>query len=199
MPTIIGDVHGKYRRYHEIIREKDRHPYTIQIGDMGFDYSTLDNVDYKKHVLVAGNHDNYDKLENVPHYLGDFGYMVNFNKLDFFYYRGAYSVDRQYRTIGIDWWSNEEVKIESFLEARNLYRQIKPDIVITHDCPEEVCLLILDPGRKVYQNVTGYCLQELFNIHQPKFWYFGHHHKSWKMEINGTTFQCLNELETLTI
>lgn len=199
MITIIGDVHGKYRRYHEIIREKDRHPYTVQIGDMGFDYSTLDNVDPKKHVLIAGNHDNYDKLDKVPHYLGDFGHMVNFNGVDFFYYRGAYSIDRQYRTIGIDWWSNEEVKIEGFFEARKLYREIKPDIVITHDCPEEICYLILDPGRQVYQNMTGYCLQELFNIHQPKFWYFGHHHKSWKMEVNGTNFQCLNELEIVKI
>lgn len=199
MVTLIGDVHGKYRRYHEIIREKDRHPYTVQIGDMGFDYSTLDNVDPKKHVLIAGNHDNYDKLDKVPHYLGDFGHMVNFNGVDFFYYRGAYSIDRQDRTIGINWWSNEEVKIEGFFEARKLYREVKPDIVITHDCPEEICYLILGAGCQVYQNMTGYCLQELFNIHQPKFWYFGHHHKSWKMEVNGTTFQCLDELETKII
>jgi hypothetical protein len=38
-------------------------------------------------------------------------------------------------------------------------------------------------------------LQELFNIHQPKKWFFGHYHQSWSMTINGTDFRCLNELE----
>jgi hypothetical protein len=49
--TIIGDVHGKYKRYHEIIREKDHHPYTIQLGDFGFDYGTVFNVDDQKHKI----------------------------------------------------------------------------------------------------------------------------------------------------
>ena len=118
--TLIGDLHGKYKRYHEIIREKDRHPYTVQLGDFGFNYETLLNVDPKNHVFVGGNHDNYEKVKNVPNYLGDFGQMVNFNGLDFFYYRGAYSIDRQYRTIGIDWWAEEQVSIEGFMEAREL-------------------------------------------------------------------------------
>lgn len=196
MLTLIGDVHGKYKRYHEIIRKKDKYPYTVQLGDFGFDYSTLKNIDPKNHVFIGGNHDNYDIINDVPHYLGDYGYMVNFNGINFFYYRGAYSIDRRHRTIGIDWWSNEENNIDTFLEARKLYRDIKPDIVLTHDCPEEVVPLVLDRNDHIYQNITGWALQELFNIHQPKIWRFGHHHKSWRMNINGTDFRCLNELET---
>jgi len=193
--TIIGDVHGKYKRYHEIIREKNRHPYSIQLGDFGFDYETLKNVDPAKHVIVAGNHDNYNKIIHTPHYLGDYGYTSNFNGLDFFHYRGAYSIDRQYRTIGIDFWNEEQVTTENFLKARELYTSIKPEIMITHDCPESVSPLLLDPYANLFQNMTGYFLQELFNAHQPKIWLFGHYHKSWKMTINGTDFQCLNELE----
>lgn len=196
MLTLIGDVHGKYKRYHEIIRKKDKYPYTVQLGDFGFDYSTLKNIDPKNHVFIGGNHDNYDIINDIPHYLGDYGYMVNFNGINFFYYRGAYSIDRQHRTIGIDWWSNEENNIDTFLKARKLYRDIKPDIVLTHDCPEEVVPLVLDRNHHIYQNITGWALQELFNIHQPKIWRFGHHHKSWRMNINGTDFRCLNELET---
>lgn len=197
--TILGDVHGKYRRMHEIIREKDRHEYIVQIGDLGFDFSTLDNVDPKKFVIVGGNHDNYSKIINIPHYLGDYGYMVNFNGIDFFYYRGAYSIDKQYRTIGIDWWSEEQVFVEQFMKARELYRSIKPDIMLTHDCPETISPYLLDPHTQMYQNQTGYFLQELFNIHQPKSWYFGHYHKSWQMTVNGTNFRCLNELETCSL
>jgi predicted phosphodiesterase len=192
--TVIGDVHGKYKRYHEIIRETERHPYTVQLGDFGFDYETLLNVDHNKHKIVGGNHDHYGRIIHIPHYLGDFGYSC-LNGVSFFYYRGAYSIDQKYRTIGIDWWPEEQVNVEGFMKARELYRATKPDIVITHDCPESVSPYLLDPGAQIFQNQTGYFLQEFFNIHQPKIWLFGHYHRSWKMNINGTDFQCLNELE----
>lgn len=196
MITLIGDVHGKYKRYHEIIREKDRHSHSIQIGDFGFDYETLTNVDSKNHVFVGGNHDNYDKVNSVPNYLGDYGYVNNFNGVDFFFFRGAYSIDRQYRTIGVDWWEKEQLKTEDFIKARELYRDIKPDLVLTHDCPQSLYSYLLPPGAKIYENITSWALEELFNIHQPKFWRFGHFHKSWRKVINGTDFRCLNELET---
>lgn len=196
--TLIGDLHGKYKRYHEIIRKKDRHEYTIQLGDFGFDYSTLKNVDSKNHVFIGGNHDQYDIINDVPHYLGDYGY-ISLNGINFFFYRGAYSIDRQYRTIGIDWWEQEQLKIEDFLKARELYRKVKPDIVLTHDCPEIIASYILPPGSQIYQNITNWALQELFNIYQPKIWRFGHYHRSWTMNINGTNFRCLNELEIETI
>ena len=193
--TLLGDIHGKYKRMHEIIREKDKHEYIVALGDVGFSYETLDNVDPKKFVIVGGNHENYDKIVNIPHYLGDYGYVNNFNGFDFFFYRGAYSIDRQYRTIGIDWWEQEQLKIEDFMKARDLYRQIKPDIMLTHDCPNDILDYLLEPHQTRYENITGWALNELFHIHQPKIWRFGHHHKSWRMTINGTDFRCLNELE----
>jgi hypothetical protein len=193
--TLIGDVHGKYKHYHEIIREKDRHPYTLQIGDFGFRYDTLKNVDSTQHLILPGNHDNYNDCYNYSHFLGDYGY-TSLNRVKFFYYRGAYSIDRQSRTVGIDWWEDEQVTIDQFMKARELYRQIKPDIVITHDCPDEVGFRLLKPFQRKYENLTGWALQELFNIHQPKKWRFGHWHQSWNMNIDGTDFRCLNELET---
>jgi predicted phosphodiesterase len=193
--TLVGDVHGKYDRYHKIIRQTEYHPYTLQIGDFGFKYDTLKNVDYTKHLIIGGNHDNYDTCYKYPHFLYDYGY-TSINGVKFFYYRGAYSIDRQYRTIGIDWWEQEQVSIDQFMKARELYREIKPDIVITHDCPESINYHLLPPGATRYQNLTGWALDELFRIHQPKIWRFGHYHKTWEMTINGTHFKCLNELET---
>ncbi len=196
--TIIGDVHGKYRRYHEIIREKDRHPYTIQLGDFGFDYGTVFNVDNEKHKIIGGNHDHYDRIIHIPHYLGDFGYSC-LNGVSFFYYRGAYSIDRQYRTIGIDWWEQEQVSIDQFMKARELYRETKPKIVITHDCPQNIAGQMLLPGQRIYENMTGWALQELLNIHEPEYWFFGHWHQSRQITYGRTNFTCLNELETYTI
>ena len=127
--------------------------------------------------------------------IGDVHGHSSLNGVNFFFYRGAYSIDRQYRTIGIDWWENEEVGIESFMKARELYREVKPDLVISHECPESISPYLLDPWAKIYQNKTGWALQELFNIHQPKLWRFGHYHKKWSMDVNGTNFKCLDELE----
>jgi hypothetical protein len=44
MITLIGGVHGKYERYCKIIRQEDRHSYTLQLGDFGFEYETLKNI-----------------------------------------------------------------------------------------------------------------------------------------------------------
>ena len=194
--TLIGDVHGKYDRYHKIIRQTEYHPYTLQVGDFGFKYDTLNNVDHTKHIILGGNHDNYDICHNYPHFLSDYGYMVDFNGIDFFYYRGAYSIDRIYRTIGIDWWEKEQVGIEGFMKARELYRDIKPDIMITHDCPTDIASQMLKPDQRMFENNTTWALQELLNIHQPKLWFFGHWHFSRTIKYGQTKFICLNELET---
>ena len=197
--TVIGDVHGKYERYHRIIRETEKYPYTVQLGDFGFRYDTLKNVDHTKHIIIGGNHDNYDICNRYPHFLTDYGYVSNFNGIDFFYYRGAYSIDRSYRTVGIDWWENEQVNIEGFMRARELYRSIKPEIMITHDCPENIASIMLDSKGRLYQNTTGWALQELLNVHEPKLWIFGHWHDSRTIEYGKTKFICLDELETYDI
>ena len=196
--TLIGDVHGKYEHYHKIVRQTERHPYTLQIGDFGFKYDTLKNVDSTRHLILPGNHDNYDTCYNHSNFLGDYGY-TSLNRIEFFYYRGAYSIDRQSRTIGIDWWENEQVNIDQFMKARELYRDIKPEVMITHDCPQDIALQMLEPGQRAYENITSWALQELYNIHQPKLWFFGHWHRSVKIQHGNTQFVCLNELETYTL
>jgi len=199
MLTIIGDVHGKYDHYRELIRKNEDHSYTIQLGDFGFKYETLKNVDHTKHLIIGGNHDNYDICYNYPHFLPDYGYMVNFNGVDFFYYRGAYSIDRQDRTIGINWWEQEQVTIDHFMKARELYREIKPDIVLTHDCPDFMVRNYIGPYGRIYENITNWALGELYKIHQPKLWIHGHHHQSKTTVYGKTKFVCVDELETHTI
>ena len=197
MFTAIGDAHGYYDRYANIARDKD---YTLQIGDLGFKYACLEGLDPERHKIVAGNHDNYDILPNFPHYLGDWG-NVSLGGTEFFFLRGAYSIDRDSRTIGMNWWSQEEITIESFMEARTFYRELKPKIVITHTCPESLAPAFLNPrySHRVHVTKTGWMLDELFNIHQPQLWVFGHFHVSKTIMEGRTRFTCLDELETLDI
>jgi hypothetical protein len=195
MITIIGDVHGKYQNYLNIVKNNE---YTVQLGDYGFKYESLKDVNHNNHLIIGGNHDNMDKIINTAHYLGNYGY-TELNGINFFWYRGAYSIDRQYRTIGINYWSNEENNIETFIKARELYREVKPDLVLTHDCPESIVYQMLSPNHRIYQNITNWALQELFNIHQPKRWFFGHHHQSKTIQYGNTKFICLDELEIYSL
>lgn len=191
---IIGDIHGQFQEYRKLLGDS----CTVQVGDFGFRYDSLDAVDSVKHKIVGGNHDNYDTITSVPHYLGDFG-LASLGGVTFFFLRGAYSIDRDQRTIGVNWWREEEISIESFLNARELYRDSEPDIVITHDCPENVSEYLISDGARRYQTKTGFMLQELFNTHKPRLWRFGHYHKSWQKDIQGTNFRCLRELEVETL
>lgn len=193
--TLIGDAHGKYDRYVKMARKRD---FTIQLGDLGFKYGCLENLDPGRHKVLGGNHDNYSIINEYPHYLGDYG-MSSLGGVEFFFYRGAYSIDRHYRTIGIDWWQEEQLGIEDFMKAREIYRYAKPDVVLTHDCPESIAPLLLPPGSHIYQNTTGWALQELLNIHRPKLWVHGHYHVSKSTDFDGTRFICLDELEPLDI
>lgn len=196
--TVIGDVHGKYDKYHKIICRTEDHPYTVQLGDFGFKYDTLKNVDSTKHLILPGNHDNYDICYNYSHFMGDYGY-TSLNRVNFFYYRGAYSIDRQYRTIGIDYWADEQVSIDQFMKARELYIQVKPDIFISHDCPDFMVPQYIGPNAKVYENITNWALGELYKIHQPKLFIHGHYHISKTTQYGDTKFICLDELETYSL
>jgi hypothetical protein len=207
--TIIADVHGKYDQYLAVAR---KYEYTIQLGDFGFRYDCLDEIDSNKHKLIFGNHDDYDQFYDVPHNLGDFG-VTEHGGVTFFWMRGAFSIDWQQRvsydaTYGTkSWWVEEQLRWPEMEAAVELYRQEKPDIVITHTFPHTVAQKIgsrsflanygYDPDR--FTTNTQQCLETMINIHQPKHWYGGHFHRNRDLEFMGTKFHCLAELGVRTI
>lgn len=206
---IIGDVHGKNAQYCDITKSCD---YSIQIGDMGFDYRllTLLGVDSTKHKFFAGNHDNYDKYYGSAHTFNntkDFG-LTSHGGLEFFFVRGGFSIDWKQRQKSYfsgkakSYWDNEELDLEEMEKALHEYRRVKPDIMITHECPRSVSKYVGDnsilemfgynPGT--FTTKTSELLEIMFQHHQPKRWYFGHYHNNWSSEINGTQFRCIDEL-----
>jgi hypothetical protein len=82
------------------------------------------------------------------------------------------------------------------MKARELYREIKPDIFLAHDCPDFMVPEYIGPHAKRYENITGWALVELYKIHQPKLFIHGHYHVSKTTQYGDTKFVCLNELET---
>lgn len=182
---IIGDVHGKVDKYLEIIKCDDP---TLQLGDMGFDYSFMTGQNVKN-CFFKGNHDNYDQYS--PYDLGDYGVHRGI-----YYVRGAYSIDYFYRTVGVDFWVNEQLSYQEMSDAIQDYSSVKPDIMVTHDCPYRFAYDYFGYNDRT---ITRLGLNCMYEIHKPKLWIFGHHHKSIDVTINGVRFICLNELETFSV
>jgi hypothetical protein len=214
---IIGDVHGKVEPglwspcYLDVIRGCD---YSVQVGDMGDarTYTCLcAHVDPARHRFIGGNHDDYDNLP--PHCLGDFG-MATVGCVEFFFVRGAYSIDkelrlRQQRVSGRRlWWPQEELSPSRMQEAMDAYIHRRPDFVITHMAPTSIARQLSD-GR-LLQSLTGMTpdeftcrtgdlLQAMLDAHPPERWIFGHFHRRLTMRVGSTEFVCLPELGYLDI
>lgn len=203
---IIGDIHGnvsnlptrplnpacKDRTYMSLIKDVE---YSVQIGDMGYGESVdiLRKNDNPNHKVVLGNHDDY--YNPIPQSLGDYGY-TQVGGMYFFFVRGASSIDKQYRTLGIDWWPNEELDFSQASKCITMYEATKPDVVITHTAPEFLIDLILAPGNN-YRDMSCRLLQRLWEIHKPKLWIFGHWHHNLNQLVGNCRFVCLNELNYL--
>jgi len=188
----VGDVHGRSDEYLKIIA---RHKSSVQVGDMGFSYNHFRDLDPigKNHVFIGGNHDNYDMIDSCPNYLGRFGQGYNKEIGGFFYVSGAYSIDQHLRTEGRSWWRNEELSYDESSRCLSKYIAHQPDVVVSHDCPGIVASSMFG---KTDRTRTRQLLSEMFAIWKPRYHFFGHWHESKRMEINGTKFICLAELET---
>lgn len=214
---VIGDVHGmidreaerfgRTRNYLNLIAAAR---FSVQLGDFALipfitedGRVTLDKiqerVDPERHKIVLGNHDQYDL--HLPHYLGDFG-MHSFplmeGSFDFFYVRGAWSIDQQRRIVGVSWWPEEELNWEQANAAVMAYQAAKPRTVFTHDCPTEIIYAMGKvPLYNFHPSKTHQYLQDMFERHKPEMWVFAHHHQNWAKYYKGTLFMCLSELAYL--
>lgn len=192
--VLVGDIHGDYTFFMKICKKYTDHQI-IQVGDFGVGFKPIpDYLNNKNFNFIRGNHDNPNLCLGNSHYIEDGSYLG-----PFFCVGGAYSIDKDYRTPFVDWWPNEELTYLEFKDIMDKYEELKPDYVITHDCPVSVLKQIheyqLIPGG----TITNQALDIMFSIHQPKLWIFGHHHLSFDKIINGTRFVCLNINEVLEI
>lgn len=207
----IGDVHGKFKRYRKLIRNI---PASIQVGDMGVGFKKymhgelildinppFDAMSEGNHRFIRGNHDNPEVCKQHKYYIPD-GHMETVQNTKMMYIGGAISIDKAWRTEGLDYWSDEELSYPELDNLINIYRDYKPDVMITHDCPESIAnemMMAFNTTKKDFPSITRQALESMFYFHQPKYWIFGHWHKTISFTTLGTAFRCLGELDYLDI
>jgi len=203
MTVFIGDVHSKWDRYKKII---SRHANTIQVGDFGIGFRKnlglgeddpyYPNAPYDKmlkggHRFIRGNHDNPNVCRNHTQWIADG--TIEENKM---FIGGALSIDRHCRIEGYSYWKDEELTYDQLDKCYLEYCENKPEIMVTHDCPE---MLVYHMRHRIYKcewpSITRQAFQRMWEEHKPRVWVYGHWHISFDKEIEGTRFICLNELE----
>lgn len=199
MTIYIGDVHGLFRPYKQIIRA---HPNTIQVGDLGIGFrrndassSPRENPPYDEMVkanarFIRGNHDNPNSCRRHSQWIAD-GMIENGTM----FIGGANSIDKEFRFPGLSWWEDEELSQADMLKIMDIYLQNKPHTMVTHDAPLSAIAKIPHTHHFMDNSRTQQFLQALWNEHKPKLWIHGHHHKTVDNMIEGTRFVCLAELE----
>ncbi len=205
---LIGDCHGLYDRYKTVI--KDAPGGSIQVGDMGvgFIYPTgpregeffpnppHDSMVKYKARFIRGNHDNPGVCKDQSQWIPD-GTVEG----DTMFIGGAISVDRERRIENYSWWAKEELSIAELNDLTDKYLDIRPRVMITHDCPHEVAEQVLAVANRGFgswnklESRTCQAFQSMWSAHSPELWVFGHYHYSFDHVLRGTRFICLNELE----
>lgn len=212
---VLGDCHQEYKEYLKLVEDCE---YTIQVGDLGYNVEPLHGkLRSNRDFVVNGNHEDYNK--ESPNYcmgqswsLGDYGVL---NIPDFepiFYMRGEWSIDWKWRLRNQTWpqsgpttWFEEEELSPADLEkAIALYSKVKPNFVVTHGCPKSIIKYVTDPNfclnfgytQEDINTRTSLALEEMLQIHQPRYFVFGHYHTYFNQVINGTNFICLDMLHT---
>lgn len=205
---VIGDVHGlKYELSILLDNIPEDVTSVVQVGDMGVGFGqgdywheSLDEMmNSVKGRWIRGNHDSPNQCREMKSWIPD-GLVEN----DIMYVGGAWSIDYQWRTMGIDIWEDEELSYEELDRMLSIYDLIRPRVMVTHDCPLSVSKqLFIDNdksfSKQQYKTRTGSALERMFELHQPELWLMGHWHSDADQVINGTRFICLNELSYVDV
>lgn len=203
----IGDVHGKYKRYKRVIRGRRD---TVQLGDMGVGFWKLrsdervpdHNPPHSKmvegnHRFIRGNHDNPSVCTRQSQWIPD-GTVEG----DVMFVGGAISVDRKWRTEGLDWWPDEELSIAELDRLISVYADARPRIMVTHDCPQFLEKTMVEASgrdKSIAPSRTRQAFSAMFDHHRPQHWVFGHWHRTFRTTWCECTFTCLDELDALEI
>lgn len=202
----------------------------FQLGDLGFwprdrfGMKFLELIDVLVQrtgipfYFLAGNHEDWDNLDIVfATYLKDedgFHKYENlrlaprsniwtWDNMRFANMSGAFSIDRKFRTKGLDWFEQEMPTYEDVDRIRELLKmqgQKHIDVILAHDAPVNVKQ---HSGRGVgfenalaefTQNVHAYAVQ----VFKPSIYLHGHWHMAYQYYFDHTFCVAVDQMTTST-
>jgi len=205
---VYGDLHGDFSFLDKTIKSLDGLGIDeVWIaGDFGYGFpGTFDQPIETPKIrirFIRGNHDNpniriyFDWDHKGFFYIPDG--MIHHDTL---FIGGAWSIDWQQRTPGMNWWDQEQLSMGEMDMIEEKVRRYEGAIntVITHEAPYEL-YKHLHPMH-AFPNRTAEFLEHLrknvlVGPKKPSLWLFGHHHKRLNVNVDGTQFICLHVMQT---
>lgn len=191
----IGDIHAKWQGYVMAAKGCDE---TYQVGDFGLGYPDTMQLPIAvqqlrkeggAHYWIRGNHDNPRTAEKDKWCLGDVGYHALHGMM---WVAGASTPSWAMQD-----FIGEQLSYSQLEEAIETFKVVKPRIMISHDCPEDIKKSLMIPDRHSETSATNLALQTMFEAWQPDLWVFGHYHRRVDERVWGTRFVCLEEFGVL--
>lgn len=196
---ITGDTHGELNFTKVYKAKKLGCTHLIVCGDFGYVWTGSEREQRQLNYLskigvellfVAGNHENYNLLENYPvekRYDGRVrkirdnifqlmdGEIYTINNKTFFVMGGAESTDKEYRVENKTWWKQEIPSDDTIKKGMVALSECndKVNYILTHTCyPEALMWVGGDYRIDAYSKKLRY-FKEFVDF---DYWYFGHMH-----------------------
>jgi len=185
---IVGDVHNEFGTLN-ILLNKQKPDLTICCGDFGFwpgekkckELSYIKLPKNSKLFWVDGNHENHwalrdrksDEIEPGIIYMPRGSTYTLPDGRNILFMGGAHSIDKNMRTLGIDWFPEETITQSDMMNLPDM----KIDIFITHTCPYELVPILLQYYSGKDYEPSNLALSKLWDMYQPDLYFFGHWHK----------------------
>lgn len=215
----VGDTHGNTGWWkYEIFPTAQTYEASaiVQVGDFGFWPGThgeryLDKVsryscNYEIPVFwIDGNHEWFDRLEELgafgaeaPTEVADGvsylprGYAWEWGGVRCLALGGAYSVDKEWRSPGLEWWPQEEI---TFPDVKRAQAKGRAKVMFTHDVPMGVNIPgIHAEGKDTFpaSRENRYRLRGVFDVVQPEVLVHGHYHIGYNARLEGCHIVGLN-------
>lgn len=205
MIYLTGDLHGDIRdKRIEFFKTLDENSTLIILGDAGiyfypYKIEEWNNLNLKcLTIAIRGNHDSTFILHNMKEktlfgaecyqlndktFIPKEGEILNINDKKFFVFGGALSIDKAWRTLGLDYWADEQPSQADFNNAiENLSRvNYNIDYFLAHDVYRDIAKKMFYMNE-VINSSTSDMLAELearikINGGKPYEYFFGHWHR----------------------
>lgn len=199
--ALCGDWHGNIGRALRALNVMADHGVTtaVHVGDFlfgydgGFTSSTIAVSDLASELgitlmFIDGNHDDHDFLQSEltrPGFARLADSLWHIRRGTVWDWRGkrwvglggAGSIDKNYRTPGLDFWDAEVVTHGQVLAALSTLGDDQPDVIVTHEKPKFAppVVPIRSFGTDIDRHIRG--TPELLQyLGTPKVWAYGHYH-----------------------
>lgn len=219
---LVGDIHGKFEDFINKIERLDlKETLIFQTGDFGAGFggnsntregkyflsmlNKIDNVLKERDcglVVVRGNHDNpsyFCGLYNRSNIILASDYRCVKTYIgNILLIGGAISIDREIRTVSINYWPNEKV-VRNNSEVELIVKKIEINYIISHTNPTfcypsgNVPWYSDEINKDIYESRSILTdIYHIFKEHGLKKWINSHYHYSYKETINNVEFITLD-------